>query len=102
MQIEKPSEPVALADSAQPTNELATPVHSDDSIHPTTEPTTSSQPLRGLRALVTGSTRGIGRAIAGALANAGADVIVHGRRPPEGADEQFAAIGIRCRMLTAG
>jgi 2-amino-4-hydroxy-6-hydroxymethyldihydropteridine diphosphokinase len=36
--------------------------------------------LAGLRALVTGSTGGIGRAIALELASAGADVIVHGRR----------------------
>ncbi len=39
--------------------------------------------LTGLRALVTGSTSGIGRAIALALADGGADVIVHGRRSPE-------------------
>lgn len=37
--------------------------------------------LAGQRALVTGSTRGIGRAIALELAAAGADVIVHGRGP---------------------
>jgi 2-amino-4-hydroxy-6-hydroxymethyldihydropteridine diphosphokinase len=36
--------------------------------------------LAGLRALVTGSTKGIGRVIAVELAAAGADVIVHGRR----------------------
>ncbi|MBM3925064.1 MAG: SDR family NAD(P)-dependent oxidoreductase [SAR202 cluster bacterium] len=35
--------------------------------------------LRGKRALVTGSTRGIGAAIAKALAWAGASVVVHGR-----------------------
>ncbi|MFT4041041.1 MAG: SDR family NAD(P)-dependent oxidoreductase [Thermomicrobiales bacterium] len=35
--------------------------------------------LTGKTALVTGSTRGIGRVIAGQLVDAGADVVVHGR-----------------------
>jgi len=43
--------------------------------------------LAGRRALVTGSTRGIGRAIALELAAAGADVIVHGRRSRQQAEE---------------
>lgn len=48
--------------------------------------------LDGRRALVTGSTRGIGKAIARALAGAGAHVIVHGTRQ---ADAETAAEAIR-------
>ena len=49
------------------------------------------QPLRkrdllGLRTLVTGSTSGIGRAIAEGFADAGASVIVHGRDADKAAD----------------
>ncbi|HIF32212.1 MAG: SDR family oxidoreductase [Pirellulaceae bacterium] len=40
--------------------------------------------LKGHAALVTGSTKGVGRAIAKALAEAGANVVIHGRNP--GAD----------------
>jgi 3-oxoacyl-[acyl-carrier protein] reductase len=51
--------------------------------------------LTGKRALVTGSTSGIGRAIALELAAAGADVIVHGRRSREAAEA--VAAGVRMR-----
>src|SRR5690242_9375207 len=37
--------------------------------------------LSGKTAIVTGSTRGIGLAIAGAMANAGANVVIVGRKP---------------------
>jgi 2-amino-4-hydroxy-6-hydroxymethyldihydropteridine diphosphokinase len=47
--------------------------------------------LQGLRAVVTGSTRGIGRAIALELAAAGAEIIVHGRSS-EAAEEVADAI----------
>src|SRR6185437_9275682 len=50
--------------------------------------------LAGRRALVTGSTSGIGRAIALELATAGADVIIHGRRSQKAAEETAARIGL--------
>ncbi len=51
--------------------------------------------LSGLRAFVTGSTSGIGKAIALEFAAAGAGVIVHGRRSSEAADAVVA--GVRTR-----
>jgi 3-oxoacyl-[acyl-carrier protein] reductase len=64
-------------------------------VHPTLRSTASDLLLRrqsgsdlsGLRALVTGSSSGIGRAIAEALAGAGANVIVHGYRCAARAEE---------------
>src|SRR6266446_5713801 len=47
--------------------------------------TTQQRDLVGLRALVTGATSGLGRAIASQLARDGADVIVHGRDAARGA-----------------
>jgi 3-oxoacyl-[acyl-carrier protein] reductase len=58
--------------------------------------------LRGLRAAVLGSTSGIGRATALALADLGADVIVHGRAPSEAAESIAAEIrtrGVRSAFL---
>ncbi len=51
------------------------------SLAPRPSPLTPPQELAGLRALVTGSTSGIGLAIARELAGAGARVFQHGRRP---------------------
>jgi 2-amino-4-hydroxy-6-hydroxymethyldihydropteridine diphosphokinase len=48
--------------------------------------------LTGQRAMVTGSTSGIGRAIALELAGAGADVIVHGRKSRDAAEEVAGAV----------
>jgi 3-oxoacyl-[acyl-carrier protein] reductase len=60
--------------------------------------------LRGLRAAVLGSTSGIGRAVALALADAGADVIVHGRASREEAEvvsTEVRARGGRAAVLMA-
>lgn len=57
--------------------------------------------LAGRRALVTGSSRGIGFGIAGALAGAGADVILNGRDTAAlgEAAERLAQSGVRARAL---
>ena len=57
--------------------------------------------LGGCRIAVLGSTTGIGRAVAVALAVAGADVIIHGRSSREAAegvagDVRDAAAALRC------
>jgi 3-oxoacyl-[acyl-carrier protein] reductase len=56
---------------------------------------TPARELTGMRALVTGSTSGIGEAIALALADAGADVIVHGRRSPATAEAVAQRVRLR-------
>ncbi len=56
----------------------------------------SRRELAGLRTVVTGSTSGIGRAIALDLAAGGANVIIHGRRSPETAE------GVAAESRTAG
>lgn len=64
---------------------------------------TPGRELTGLRAMVTGSTSGIGQAIAVELAGAGADVLVHGRRAK--AAEETAHLlqksGVRTGFLLA-
>jgi 2-amino-4-hydroxy-6-hydroxymethyldihydropteridine diphosphokinase len=60
--------------------------------------------LAGLRALVTGSTSGIGRAIALELADGGADVIIHGRRSAEaaaGVATEARGRGVRAHVILA-
>lgn len=60
--------------------------------------------LLGQRAVVTGSSSGIGRAVALELAAAGADVVVHCRRSVAAADEVAQAVqarGRRSLVLTA-
>ena len=50
-------------------------------------------------ALVTGSSRGIGKAIAQVLGQAGAHVVIHGSHPSEALDstfEEFKKMGIKC------
>ena len=64
--------------------------------------TTERFNLHGRRALVTGSSRGIGRALAIALAKAGADVAIHYAAKPESAEEtarQAAAFGVRAPLV---
>lgn len=60
-------------------------------------------PLTGRWALVTGATRGIGRQIALALASAGANVIIHGRRleQAETVAQACAANGVQSRAVAA-
>jgi 3-oxoacyl-[acyl-carrier protein] reductase len=65
---------------------------------PSPEATSPSGDLTGRSAVVTGSSRGIGRAVAGALAAAGAAVVVNGR--DRGAAEA-AARELRSRGATA-
>ena len=65
---------------------------------------TPAKNLRGLRTIVLGSTSGIGRAVALVLAEAGADVLVHGRTSRDAAESLAATIragGGRSAVLMA-
>lgn len=57
--------------------------------------------LRGRTALVTGSTRGIGRALALALAGQGADVAIHGRDDGSAVTAEAVALGVRAQAFRA-
>jgi 3-oxoacyl-[acyl-carrier protein] reductase len=64
----------------------------------------STAELRGYRIAVLGSTTGIGRAAALALADAGADVIIHGRSSRDAAEEAASEVrerGRRAQVLMA-
>ena len=62
-----------------------------------------SRNLHDQKALVTGATSGIGRAIALQLARDGAEVIVHGRDAERGAEtvDEIIAAGGRARFVGA-
>src|SRR5436305_10231412 len=59
--------------------------------------------LDGKRALITGGTRGLGRAMALALAEAGADLVLVGREPDslESARRDLSAFGHRVDLMQA-
>src|SRR5207244_10308936 len=63
----------------------------------------SGRELSGLRTVVTGSTGGIGRAIALELAAAGADVLIHGRRKEaaQAATAEVESYQVQSRYLLA-
>src|SRR5687767_261318 len=60
--------------------------------------------LKGHAALVTGSTKGVGRAIAEAYAEAGADVVIHGRASGAESEEVLAkcrGFGVKATFASA-
>ncbi len=58
--------------------------------------------LKGRRALITGATQGVGRAMAEAIARAGADLVLHGLRVDAHAEQAraaCAAAGVRVELV---
>src|SRR3989449_8989925 len=66
-------------------------------------PATQPRNLQGQKALVTGATSGIGRAIALQLARDGAEVVVHGRDAKRGVEtvEAISSAGGRACFVAA-
>lgn len=55
--------------------------------------------LKGKAAIVTGSSRGIGRDIALAFAENGANVVIHGTREQPDLRDRIRAMGVRCECV---
>src|SRR6187401_3463415 len=60
--------------------------------------------LKGHSALITGSTKGVGRSIAEAFAAAGANVVIHGRSRDEAAEQVIKTCldrGVKTEFIAA-